>query len=221
MGNRFSRWLPAALALCAVLIPSQVSAVRISAPSGGAVVSEARIVLSGRAGSSTVQVNLNGKGLPAATVTNGFFSLPVTLATGVNRLEFRAGSASDAITVEYRPGAGGYRFHPGYGEGECGDCHEKSIGSIASPTQSGLCHSCHDSKDDAGFLHGPVGAGQCTFCHDPHGSSEKAFLNRGGTALCVACHDQPGSREHMDSSKEKACVACHDPHGSEKKFFLH
>lgn len=221
MGHGFLHRLSGALLLCAVLIPSPAAAVKISAPSGGAVVSEARIVISGRAGSSTVQVRMNGSELPEVTVTNGFFSLPVTLARGVSRIAFRDGAESNHITLEHRPFGAPYRFHPGYGEGECGDCHEKSIGSISSPTESGLCHSCHDSKDGAGYLHGPVGAGQCTACHDPHGSAEKAFLSRGGTALCMDCHDQPGSRKHMDESRGKACVDCHNPHGSEKKFFLY
>lgn len=219
MRNCKWQWLPAAVLLCAAVAPAPAGAVTVSAPPSGAVVSEARVVVSGRAGGSTVTVRLNGKDLPAAAVTKGFFSLPVTLAMDTNRLEFRAGSETTAVTIEYRPG-GAYRFHPGYGEGECGDCHEKGLGHVSSPTESGLCHSCHDRKDGAGYLHGPVGAGQCTACHDPHGSAEKAFLKRAGTVLCVACHDQPGSRKHMDGSRGKACVVCHDPHGSEKRYFL-
>jgi predicted CXXCH cytochrome family protein len=115
--------------------------------------------------------------------------------------------------------AGKMRYHPGYQEGECGDCHEGKPGKLGV-RHSDVCHSCHERKDAARFLHGPVGAGMCSYCHRPHGSEEKALLAQPVKSLCVSCHDQPSSGEHLRRSAGRKCEECHDPHGSEKKYFL-
>jgi predicted CXXCH cytochrome family protein len=133
--------------------------------------------------------------------------------------------AALAITLLTVPAAappargGEVSYHPGYQDGDCSDCHEGKPGRIGT-RHSDLCHTCHDRKDAARFLHGPVAAGLCTYCHDPHGSAQKAFLTRTVWDLCVSCHDQPSSGDHLRRSAGRSCEGCHNPHGSGKKFFL-
>jgi predicted CXXCH cytochrome family protein len=212
------------LAFCLVLtfgaaLPAR--AISIVAPQSGSVVGDARIFVSGRAGVDTLRVGLNSKALPEVKVANGVFSFAVTLSEGNNSLVLSSGPEFAHLSINYEAGKGTYVFHPGYAEGDCSECHPGGVGTVRMDAPSGLCHNCHDQKDTAAYLHGPVAAGRCEFCHDPHGSSEEAFLTRGGSALCGACHDQSGSKEHMKASMGKACTDCHDPHGSEKRFFLY
>ncbi len=217
----------AALALTLVIlaVPLQARpAITVTAPREGAILPSPQVIVAGTEDGmkdGSVEVSLNGRAQPPAALSNGVFSFPLTLGDGTNRLTLRAGSSVAEIVYEVREG-GRYRFHPGFLEGECGECHDGGAGGGMAPgSHPDLCHSCHDRKDEARFLHGPVGAGQCTFCHDPHGSSEPAFLSAGGGKLCRSCHDQPGSSAHMKDSRERACTECHNPHGSGKKFFLY
>lgn len=216
----------AALALvlaCAALPLRSAAAINVAAPREGAVLPSAQVIVAGtedRLRSGTVEVTLNGQAQPSADLRDGVFSFPLTLRSGKNRLSLRAGSSARDFVYEVRDGAA-YRFHPGFLEGECGECHAGGAGTPAPEGQSELCHSCHDRKDGERYLHGPVGAGQCTFCHDPHGSGEPAFLTVPGTDLCGGCHDQPSSTSHMESSRGRVCTECHNPHGSGKKFFLY
>lgn len=224
MGGSFRRWslFSALLLLPSTFLPAAepLAAVTVVAPRDGAVLGAATVTLAGTvdgSGGGAVKIMVNGDGIPAAHVREGIFSARITLRPGTNRIALRSGSESRDVTYEYREGSGTYSFHGGYGEGECEECHS---GLSRGGGNGDLCHSCHDRKDGARFLHGPVGAGQCTFCHDPHGSPYRHFTTAPGRSLCVGCHDQPSSREHLEVAGGESCEKCHNPHGSERKFFL-
>jgi predicted CXXCH cytochrome family protein len=221
LGNRIL--LVTASLLLGVLEPMTAAAgTALTAPRDGAVLDTPTFTLSGtlEAGGSSVKISVNGGPGKTVPVRGGVFASPVTLRPGRNTVTVTSPGGSREAVYEYRAagGPGTYRFHPGYEEGECAECHASL--AAAGRRHSDLCHSCHESKETAPFLHGPVGAGQCTFCHDPHGSPERAFLTAVGPGLCVSCHDQPSSRGHVRAGSGKSCEECHDPHGSQKKFFL-
>jgi predicted CXXCH cytochrome family protein len=224
VGRSFERWnlSLAALLLSASLLaaPESRAGLTVVAPRDGAILDAATVTLAGTVdggGGSSVKIMVNGGGIPAVPVEGGGFSARITLRPGTNRVALRSGAENGNVTYEYREGAGTYRFHGGYGEGECEECH---AGLLRKGGDGGLCHSCHDRKDGARFLHGPVGAGQCTSCHDPHGSPYGHFTTAPGRSLCAGCHDQPSSREHLEAASGGSCESCHNPHGSDRKFFL-
>jgi predicted CXXCH cytochrome family protein len=197
----------------------------VTAPRDGAVLDTPTFTLSGTleaGGGPSVKINVNGGPGKTVPVQGGVFASPVTLRRGKNTVtvSFRGGSREAVYEYRSAGGPGTYRFHPGYEEGECAECHASLEAAAGRRRHSDLCYSCHESKENAPFLHGPVGAGQCTFCHDPHGSSEGAFLTAVGPGLCVSCHDQPSSRGHLRAGGGRGCEECHNPHGSQKKFFL-
>ncbi|MBI4585380.1 MAG: c-type cytochrome [Planctomycetes bacterium] len=113
---------------------------------------------------------------------------------------------------------------------QCGACHklvnEKDHRFELSVKEPALCYQCHDqSKEEAKFLHGPVGLGMCTPCHNPHSAPNKFMLPAAGDELCFTCHAE--MRTHVKKSKvqhqvitDKGCIACHDPHRSNFKFQL-
>ena len=204
----------------ALSAPAGKAEILVVAPRDGALLDTPGITLSGTVGEgSSVSIAVNDAPGRAVPARGGVFSFPVDLREGENSVTLSAGGESRRAAFRYRPagGPGTYRFHPGYEEGECDECH---LPLGRGGRQSDLCHSCHDSREDAPYLHGPVGAGQCTSCHDPHGSANGAFLTSAGKGLCHGCHDQPSSAQHMQAASGRGCTQCHDPHGSGKKFFL-
>ncbi len=201
------------------------SGITIIAPWEGATLATNPVYLIGKSDGGRggrLDVSLNGWRLPAVPIKNSAFHTILELTPGKNHLSLSTGSLQKNVTLEFRSrgGEGFYQYHDGLEDGDCRECHSEGEKWARGGPEGQLCYSCHDRKDEASYLHGPVGAGQCTICHDPHGSPRHAFLKVAGRKLCVRCHNQPGSRTHVARGANRRCHDCHDPHGSEKQFFL-
>jgi len=211
--------------LLGISIPVRTSALTIIAPSNKAIIESDIAVISGKVkvpGEDTVLIKVNGDQPSSYSVKKGAFSSVVKLRPGTNHIQIQTGAARDSLELEYRVGEGFdyYRYHAGYGDGDCDECHSTGAGWVTPIRQDKLCYSCHDSLPEAMFLHGPIAAGQCTICHDPHGSERRAFLTATDDFLCVQCHDQSSSSSHFQEAGIDQCLRCHDPHGTDKRFFL-
>jgi predicted CXXCH cytochrome family protein len=212
----------AALAAALLAASAARAELRVLAPPDGAVVAVGKVPLIGVGAGAKIEVTHNGRKVAGIGQTGNAFTGVLVLAEGKNVLTFRAGDLLREVTVFFKPGAkeGVFTYHDPVAEGSCKECHPQGVGRTAA-VEAKLCRSCHDPKDGAPYVHGPIGAGQCTICHDPHGSARKAFLVAGTRELCVSCHDQDRSKEHIERAKNRACPECHDPHGSGKKYLLY
>lgn len=217
------RAAPCALVLLAALVAAPAAAEhRIIAPADGAVVSEAAAFLIGVGTHDTLTVTLNGAPLPVSRI-GGSFTGRLTLRPGRNVITAAAGPGdSTQVTVVLDPKAAGetYRYHAPLLDGDCKECHPQGVGRTAV-VEAQLCRSCHDPKEGARFLHGPIGAGQCTVCHDPHGAPRGHFLRGNLRELCQSCHDQNRTKVHLERAGARPCTECHDPHGSGKQYLLY
>lgn len=211
--------------LLEAITPATAAALTIIAPSNRAVLENDKAVIAGKVRDprqKTVLIRVNSDQPFSLPVRKGAFSSVVKLRPGTNNVQIQCGEEEDELTLEYKIGEGieYYRFHAGYGEGDCGECHSPTTGWVTPTRQVKLCYSCHDSMDEAKFLHGPIAAGHCTTCHDPHGSKRRVFLMAEDDTLCEQCHAQSSSREHMAAPGKDQCLSCHNPHGAAKRFFL-
>lgn len=213
----------AGLFLGAIAAAAPVRAeLRVTAPPDGAVIAATTAILIGDGAATGIEVLLNGRKATGIAMVGKAFTGTLALVPGKNVVVISSGALRREIALICKPQekSGIYRYHDPVVEGGCKACHPQGVGRT-TVVEAKLCRSCHDPKDGAKILHGPIGAGQCTVCHDPHGSSRKGMLVAGARELCVSCHDQNRSRAHLEHSGEKPCTECHDPHGSGKKFLLH
>lgn len=194
----------------------------VTVPPDGAVLADTTAIIIGKGAGDGFEILLNGQKVAGIAQVGKAFTGSLPLVAGKNRIAVRSGSEQREITLTSRPKetVGIYRYHPPVVEGGCKECHPRGVGRTAA-VEAQLCRSCHDPKDVAKILHGPIGAGQCTVCHDPHGSSRKGMLVAEARELCVSCHDQNRSRAHLERSGERPCTECHDPHGSGKQYLLY
>lgn len=224
MRRQLTLLLAVVVSLCGAA-PGGSAGIEAIAPHNSATLTVSDLVLCGRVkgrGTGEVKITLNGSFLESVPVQAGTFSTVMSLRPGANRIIMEEGLSKLELTYYYRVGEGieEYRYHAAYGEGGCRECHTPGARWEMPGRQKELCNSCHDRKDTADHLHGPVAAGQCTFCHDPHGSSNPLFLKDLGRNLCLNCHNQSSSEGHVSQDATNDCLGCHDPHGSEKRFFL-
>ena len=99
-------------------------------------------------------------------------------------------------------------------------------GSLLKRSEPDLCFGCH-SNIQAQFalpVHHrvPEGLVKCTDCHNPHGSLNRASLNRPSFQTCANCHAEkrgPYIYEHP-AVKVEGCTTCHNPHGSTNRMLL-
>jgi len=194
-------------------------AIEILAPAAGAVVPPGKVLVIGRAkgaGTSGVEIDVNGTVHQKTVTTGGGFMASVYMLRGKNVLHIHADGASAERVVVASDNVT-YRYHPQ--AEQCGGCHGETAGGyVVSGRKDNVCYQCHDRKDGKKLVHGPLGGGDCTICHDPHGAMNPALTVAKAEGLCVKCHDQPGSQKHMKDSRGVACVSCHEPHSSDKTF---
>jgi len=210
-----------ALALALAALPA-VAAHRVIAPTDGAVVTEPGVRYIRVGSQDTLKVTLNGAPVAVSRAGDAFTGR-LELQPGRNLLVADGGPGDiTRLTVVFDPKAAKdvYRYHEPLLEGDCKECHPKGVGRTAV-VEAKLCRTCHDPKEGARYLHGPIGAGQCTVCHDPHGGSRGGFLRLPVRELCRTCHDQNGSKAHMERAGARLCTECHDPHGSGKQYLLY
>jgi predicted CXXCH cytochrome family protein len=221
------RWRAGAPALACVLLAAGVARADLAAkaPPPGAVLGSTPVLFLGigpEAGKGPVEATLNGAKVAGVRQDGSSFTVSLALKPGKNSLVLRAGAATAEYSYDYQPGAAGaYRFHPPVEEGDCKGCHPLGVGRTSPVTDARFCSACHEPKDKAKYVHGPLGGGQCSICHDPHGSSRAALLVTDPRELCLSCHDQNSSRTHTENSSGRPCTECHSPHGSAKKYLLY
>jgi predicted CXXCH cytochrome family protein len=98
--------------------------------------------------------------------------------------------------------------------------------SLLKQSEPTLCFACHGTIQAQFALpvhhRVPEGMIKCTDCHSPHGSLNRASLNRPNFQSCVNCHQEkrgPYIYEHA-SVKVQGCATCHNPHGSTNRMLL-
>lgn len=98
--------------------------------------------------------------------------------------------------------------------------------SLLKKSEPTLCFNCHGNvqAEFAQPVHHrvPEGLMKCTDCHNPHGSLNRASLNKPNFQSCVNCHAEkrgPYIYEHA-SLKVEGCTACHNPHGNTNRMLL-
>jgi predicted CXXCH cytochrome family protein len=98
--------------------------------------------------------------------------------------------------------------------------------SLLKEPEPALCFSCHGTIQAQFALpvhhRVPEGLMKCTDCHSPHGTFNRASLNKPNWETCVKCHVEkrgPYLYEHP-AVKVEGCVICHNPHGSTNRMLL-
>jgi predicted CXXCH cytochrome family protein len=98
--------------------------------------------------------------------------------------------------------------------------------SLLKSSEPGLCFGCHANVQAQFALpvhhRVPEGLMKCTDCHSPHGSMNRASLNKPNFQSCVNCHAEkrgPYIYEHP-SLKVEGCTDCHNPHGNTNRMLL-
>jgi len=98
--------------------------------------------------------------------------------------------------------------------------------SLLKQPEPALCFTCHGTIQAQFALpvhhRVPEGLVKCTDCHSPHGTLNRASLNKPGWESCVKCHVEkrgPYVFEHP-AVKVEGCVICHNPHGSTNRMLL-
>ncbi len=134
-------------------------------------------------------------------------------------------------SIAVRPGVGEWGiFHNHEREASCLPCHALAVDQATRKPRTrddSICSSCHRSKLETAFVHGPVGAFTCLACHreQPPESAPKYFVADQGPELCNACHetkrDLSNHRFVHGPLAVGQCKVCHDPHGSPFRLQLH
>jgi predicted CXXCH cytochrome family protein len=98
--------------------------------------------------------------------------------------------------------------------------------SLLKESEPTLCFGCHGTIQAQFSLpvhhRVPEGLIKCSDCHNPHGSMNRASLNRANFQSCLNCHQEkrgPYIYEHA-SVKVEGCTACHNPHGGTNRTLL-
>lgn len=98
--------------------------------------------------------------------------------------------------------------------------------SLLKQSEPTLCFNCHGTVQAQFALpvhhRVPEGLIKCSDCHNPHGSLNRASLNKPNFQSCVNCHAEkrgPYIYEHA-SVKVEGCTTCHTPHGSANRMLL-
>lgn len=98
--------------------------------------------------------------------------------------------------------------------------------SLLKQSEPTLCFNCHGTVQAQFALpvhhRVPEGLIKCSDCHNPHGSLNRASLNKPNFQSCINCHAEkrgPYVYEHA-SVKVEGCTTCHSPHGSTNRMLL-
>jgi predicted CXXCH cytochrome family protein len=112
--------------------------------------------------------------------------------------------------------------HPGYRDGKCNDCHDRSAANFLRTSRDTLCFTCHDQGDFQGaFVHGPVAVNDCLSCHLPHESRYAKLLIKKNEEICLYCHlGEDIAQNPAHSNTSTACSRCHYAHAAANRFFL-
>lgn len=115
----------------------------------------------------------------------------------------------------------GYREHGPYAAKLCNACHVAAATNGLVVPKDELCFRCHELKQDAKYVHGPLASGGCLVCHDPHSSQYRFLLVSESDSFCLRCHDRSAlARIEGHGEAEANCTSCHDAHGSDTKYLL-
>lgn len=148
------------------------------------------------------------------------------LLAGLSLLLIRAllTSPSALAKVSVDPETGEY-MHPPFREKQCLRCHDEATRiPKTQPTVASLCYTCHTSKSDNKYVHGPVGAGSCTQCHTPHASPNEYLLKKPVEEICYTCHPNFETEETKSVHppvRKRECTKCHSPHSTPYRYQLY
>lgn len=195
-----------------------------------------------RPNSPDLEVTINGRSVgpfsPNAE-TKDFAHGTLDLEPGENVLTVALGEEQQTVRIELRPYYAAVRkrdrkdfevFHLPEREAPCQICHAMTVDdSTRKPRTSGdsICTSCHRTKLEVKYVHGPLGTYVCMACHEeePTGSLPKYSVVRKGPELCNTCHETKrtiGEYRYVHGPLAVGyCKVCHDPHGSPHKLLLH
>lgn len=220
--------------LCAVLVAASPRLAEAAAPPAivhppeGAALAGGTIEVLGYLPAEAKAAELTVTGLLGsrsyAIESSGFFSVPVKLTPGRNKIELAGSSKTVHVAgMKESPPPGDFSApdpHPV--DNGCEDCHsgEADPLKLSNPVPE-LCAGCHDDvlrgadgKPHA-VAHPPAEDQECLTCHVFHGLSIRRLPPARRRALCFECHDDfvEGAGHLHTPVATGNCTGCHGPHG--------